>query len=520
MKKIPYAIIIMDGYGLNPDANGNAIAMDGSLNVHALQKEYPSATLGASGRSVGLPDGQMGNSEVGHLNMGAGRIVYQDLTKITKEIEDGEFFENPALIKAMDSAKENGKQLHLWGLLSDGGVHSHITHLFALLEMAKRRGVPQTFVHCFMDGRDVSPTSGAGFAEELQAEMDKLGYGKIASVCGRYYAMDRDNNWDRIEKAYDMLTVGTGIHAGNAAEALRASYAGGVTDEFVLPTNIVENGKPVALVEEGDSVIFFNFRPDRAREITRAFSQDPFVVPKGTAFERKTGFLHPEYVCFTVYDAEYKNVAIAFPKQSLHNTLSEYLAKMGKKQLRIAETEKYAHVTFFFNGGVEAPNPGEDRILIDSPKIATFDLKPEMSAYEVAERACKEIKSGKYDVMILNFANGDMVGHTGVLEAARKAVKVVDECVQQVVDAILSVGGKALITADHGNCDYMYEPDGTPFTAHTTNRVPLIAVGDESICFLENNGKLCDIAPTLLDMMGLPKPKEMTGRSLIRRKVK
>ena len=337
MKKTPYAIIIMDGYGLNPDANGNAIAMDGSLNVHALQKEYPSATLGASGRSVGLPDGQMGNSEVGHLNMGAGRIVYQDLTKITKEIEDGEFFENPALIKAMDSAKDNHKQLHLWGLLSDGGVHSHITHLFALLEMAKRRGVPQTFVHCFMDGRDVSPTSGAGFAEELQAEMDKLGYGKIASVCGRYYAMDRDNNWDRIEKAYDMLTIGTGIHAENAAEALRASYAGGVTDEFVLPTNIVENGKPVALVEEGDSIIFFNFRPDRAREITRAFSQDPFVVPKGTAFERKTGFLRPEYVCFTVYDAEYKNVAIAFPKQSLHNTLGEYLGQEAAAHRRDGE---------------------------------------------------------------------------------------------------------------------------------------------------------------------------------------
>ena len=512
MKKTPYAIIIMDGYGLNPDANGNAIAMDGSLNVHALQKEYPSATLGASGRSVGLPDGQMGNSEVGHLNMGAGRIVYQDLTKITKEIEDGEFFENPALIKAMDSAKENGKQLHLWGLLSDGGVHSHITHLFALLEMAKRRGVPQTFVHCFMDGRDVSPTSGAGFAEELQAEMDKLGYGKIASVCGRYYAMDRDNNWDRIEKAYDMLTVGTGIHAGNAAEALRASYAGGVTDEFVLPTNIVENGKPVALVEEGDSVIFFNFRPDRAREITRAFSQDPFVVPKGIAFERKTGFLHPEYVCFTVYDAEYKNVAIAFPKQSLHNTLGEYLAKMGKKQLRIAETEKYAHVTFFFNGGVEDVFPGEDRVLVPSPKVATYDLQPEMSAFEVADKCVERIESGAYDVIILNFANCDMVGHTGVYDAAVKAVETVDTCVGKVVEATRAMGGIAMITADHGNAEEMSKSVGSPMTAHTTNLVPFILVGADAQL---HPGRLADIAPTILDIMGLECPPEMDGKSLI-----
>ena len=330
MKK-PYAIIIMDGYGLAPAGDGNAISIDGSKNVNYYRENYPSATLGASGRSVGLPDGQMGNSEVGHLNMGAGRIVYQDLTKITKEIEDGEFFQNPALLKAMENAKQNGKKLHLWGLLSDGGVHSHITHLYALLEMAKRHGVPETYVHGFMDGRDVSPTSGVHYVEQLQAKMDELGYGKIASLSGRYYAMDRDNNWDRIEKAYDMLTIGTGIHETNAAEALKKSYENGVTDEFVLPTNIVENGKPVALVGEGDSVIFFNFRPDRAREITRAFSQDPFVVPKGTAFERKTGFLHPVYVCFTVYDAAYTNVEIAFPKQSMHNTLGEYLAKMGKK---------------------------------------------------------------------------------------------------------------------------------------------------------------------------------------------
>ena len=514
MAKTPYAIIIMDGYGLAPKSAGNAIELNGSKNVKELMKEYPSATLGASGLSVGLPDGQMGNSEVGHLNMGAGRIVYQDLTKITKSIQDGDFFKIPALVKAMENAKD--KALHLIGLVSTGGVHSHITHIYALLEMAKQYGVKNCYVHCFMDGRDVSPTSGAGFIRDLQAEMDKLGEGKIASVCGRYYAMDRDNNWDRIEKAYDMLTVGTGIHAENAAEALRASYAGGVTDEFVLPTNIVENGKPVALVEEGDSIIFFNFRPDRAREITRAFSQDPFVVPKGTAFERKTGFLRPEYVCFTVYDAEYKNVEIAFPKQSLHNTLGEYLAKMGKKQLRIAETEKYAHVTFFFNGGVEEPNENEVRVLINSPKVATYDLQPEMSAPEVTARALEELDSGEFDVMILNFANCDMVGHTGVIPAAVKAVHTVDECVKKITDKILSMGGSALVTADHGNADKMLDTDGSPFTAHTTNPVPVILVSDKyKGATLRKDGILADLAPTLLEVMGLPIPAEMTGKSLI-----
>ncbi len=516
MKKIPYAIIIMDGYGLNPAQEGNAIYMDGSKNVTALRKEYPSATLGASGLSVGLPDGQMGNSEVGHLNMGAGRIVYQDLTKITKAIEDGDFFENPALIKAMDSAKEHKKQLHLWGLLSDGGVHSHITHLFALLEMAKRRGVPKTFVHGFMDGRDVSPTSGVEYVKQLLAFMEKLGYGTLASLSGRYYSMDRDNNWDREEKSYDMLTLGTGIHAEDPVKALEESYARGVTDEFVLPTNICKDGKPLALVEEGDSVIFFNFRPDRAREITRAFSQDPFVVPKGTAFERKTGFLHPVYVCFTVYDAEYKNVEIAFPKQSLENTLGEYLAKCGKKQLRIAETEKYAHVTFFFNGGVEAPNENEVRVLINSPKVATYDLQPEMSAPEVTERALKELSSGEYDAMILNFANCDMVGHTGVIPAAVKAVHTVDECVKKVVDKILSMGGSVLLTADHGNADKMLDTDGSPFTAHTTNPVPVVLISEQyKNVELRKDGILADLAPTLLEVMGLPIPPEMTGKSLI-----
>lgn len=515
MKKVPYAIIIMDGYGLNPEHEGNAIFLDGSKNVNELRKNYPSAQLGASGLSVGLPDGQMGNSEVGHLNIGAGRIVYQDLTKITKAIEDGDFFENPALCLAMDNAAKNGKKLHLWGLLSDGGVHSHITHLYALLKMAKERGVKQAYVHGFMDGRDVSPTSGVHFVEALQAEMEKLGYGKIASLCGRYYAMDRDNNWDREEKAYDMLTLGTGVHAEDPAAALRESYEKGVTDEFVLPTNVVENGKPVALVEEGDSIVFFNFRPDRARQITRAFSQENFVVPKGTAFERKTGFLHPVYVCFTVYDAAFENVQIAFPKQSMKNTLGEYLASLGKKQLRIAETEKYAHVTFFFNGGVEQPNENEVRVLVNSPKVATYDLQPEMSAYEVTDKVLDELDKGEYDVMILNFANCDMVGHTGVIPAAVKAVHTVDECVKKVTDKILSMGGSALLTADHGNADKLLDTDGSPFTAHTTNPVPVVLVSDKYKNGRLRDGVLADLAPTLLDVMGIPVPAEMTGKSLL-----
>ena len=506
----------MDGYGLAPAGPGNAIELDGSRNVKALAKKYPSATLGASGLSVGLPDGQMGNSEVGHLNMGAGRIVYQDLTRITKSIADGDFFENPALIKAMDNAKQNGKKLHLYGLLSDGGVHSHITHLYALLEMAKRRGLKDVFVHCFTDGRDVSPTSGAGFVRALQAEIDRIGCGKIASVCGRYYAMDRDNNWDRVEKAYDMLTLGEGIKCENAADALEASYKDGVTDEFVKPTKVYENGRPVGLLEKGDSVIFFNFRPDRAREITRAVSQREFVVPKGTAFERKTGFLETTYVCFTVYDAQFTGIEIAFPEKHIKNTLGEYISSLGMKQLRIAETEKYAHVTFFFNGGVEAPNPGEVRDLIPSPKVATYDLQPEMSAYLVTDKVIEELSTGEYDVMILNFANCDMVGHTGVIPAAVKAVHVVDECVKRVTDKILEMGGAALLTADHGNADRMLGDDGKPFTAHTTNRVPVVLVSDAMKgAKLREDGILADLAPTLLTVMGVPVPEEMTGKSLI-----
>ncbi|HIR99376.1 MAG TPA: 2,3-bisphosphoglycerate-independent phosphoglycerate mutase [Candidatus Coproplasma avistercoris] len=516
MAKKPYAIIIMDGYGLAPAGPGNAIELDGSKNVKALAEKYPSATLGASGLSVGLPDGQMGNSEVGHLNMGAGRIVYQDLTRITKSIADGDFFENPALIKAMDNAKQNGKKLHLYGLLSDGGVHSHITHLYALLEMAKRRGLKDVFVHCFTDGRDVSPTSGAGFVRALQAEIDRIGCGKIASVCGRYYAMDRDNNWDRVEKAYDMLTLGEGIKCENAADALEASYKEGVTDEFVKPTKVYENGRPVGLLEKGDSVIFFNFRPDRAREITRAVSQREFVVPKGTAFERKTGFLETTYVCFTVYDAQFTGIEIAFPEKHIKNTLGEYISSLGMKQLRIAETEKYAHVTFFFNGGVEAPNPGEVRDLIPSPKVATYDLQPEMSAYLVTDKVIEELSTGEYDVMILNFANCDMVGHTGVIPAAVKAVHVVDECVKRVTDKILEMGGTALLTADHGNADRMLGDDGKPFTAHTTNRVPVVLVSDAMKgAKLREDGILADLAPTLLTVMGVPVPEEMTGKSLI-----
>ncbi len=506
----------MDGYGLAPAGPGNAIELDGSKNVKALAEKYPSATLGASGLSVGLPDGQMGNSEVGHLNMGAGRIVYQDLTRITKSIGDGDFFENPALIKAMDNAKRNGKKLHLYGLLSDGGVHSHITHLYALLEMAKRRGLKDVFVHCFTDGRDVSPTSGAGFVRALQAEIDRIGCGKIASVCGRYYAMDRDNNWDRVEKAYDMLTLGEGIKCENAADALEASYKEGVTDEFVKPTKVYENGRPVGLLEKGDSVIFFNFRPDRAREITRAVSQREFVVPKGTAFERKTGFLETTYVCFTVYDAQFTGIEIAFPEKHIKNTLGEYISSLGMKQLRIAETEKYAHVTFFFNGGVEAPNPGEVRDLIPSPKVATYDLQPEMSAYLVTDKVIEELSTGEYDVMILNFANCDMVGHTGVIPAAVKAVHVVDECVKRVTDKILEMGGAALLTADHGNADRMLGDDGKPFTAHTTNRVPVVLVSDAMKGVkLREDGILADLAPTLLTVMGVPVPEEMTGKSLI-----
>ncbi len=513
METRPVCLIIMDGYGLNEEKVGNAISIANAGVIDNFMKNYPSTTLGASGMSVGLPDGQMGNSEVGHLNIGAGRIVYQDLTRITKEIQDGVFFENEKLLKAMNNAKQNGKKLHLYGLLSTGGVHSHISHLYALIEMAKRVGLQKVYVHCFLDGRDVAPTSGAGFVKELQEKLNEIGVGEIASVCGRYYVMDRDNRWDRVEKAYDMMTIGNGVQTNNAEQAVLASYEKGVTDEFMLPTNVVKNGAPIGLIEKGDSVIFFNFRPDRAREITRAMTVDGF-----DGFERKTGLLDLTYVGFTKYDATFEKVDIAFEKVLLNNTLGEYLSSKGYTQLRIAETEKYAHVTFFFNGGVEQPVENEYRDLINSPKVATYDLQPEMSAYLVTDKVLEEIASDKFDVIILNFANCDMVGHTGFVDASVKAVKTVEECTNKVVTAILNKGGSVLITADHGNADKMYEDAETkkPFTAHTTNPVPFILVSDKfKNVSLRNDGVLADIAPTLLQVMGEEIPKEMTGKSLI-----
>ncbi|MBP5177451.1 MAG: 2,3-bisphosphoglycerate-independent phosphoglycerate mutase, partial [Clostridia bacterium] len=510
METRPVCLLIMDGYGIRKSADGNAIKIADSGVIEGLSKKYPSTLLQASGRFVGLPDGQMGNSEVGHLNIGAGRVVYQELTRITKAIEDGDFFDNPELNAAIDSAIEGGKKLHLYGLLSNGGVHSHNTHLYGLLTLCKRRGISEVYVHGFMDGRDVSPTSGVEFVEELEAKMKTIGVGKLASLAGRYYAMDRDNRWDRVEKAYDSLTLGDGVIASDGAQAMRDSYASGVTDEFLLPTNIVENGKPVGLIEEGDSIIFFNFRPDRAREITRAFTQEDF-----TGFERKTGYLKPFYVCFTQYDATFTafpDVSVAFKPQSLDNTLGEFLAKEGYTQLRIAETEKYAHVTFFFNGGVEKPNENEFRDLINSPKVATYDLQPEMSAPEVTEKVLEEIATDKFDVIILNFANCDMVGHTGVLEAAVKAVRTVEDGIRRIVDAVLKKGGSCLITADHGNADQMFAEDGTPFTQHTTNPVPFVLVSEKfKNARLRDDGVLADLSPTILEVMGETQPAEMTG---------
>lgn len=508
-------LIIMDGYGINRFGENNAISQVTSPEVLEIIKNNPSTQLMASGLAVGLPEGQMGNSEVGHLNIGAGRVIFQDLPKISKAIEDGDFFENPALADAMNNAKKEGKSLHVMGLVSDGGVHSHIEHLFAIVKMAKKMGVKNTYVHCFMDGRDVSPVSGKGFIRELRDYLAELNYGKIATISGRFYAMDRDNIWERVAKAYAALVDGEGVKESDAVQAVQNSYDKGVTDEFMLPAVITENGKPTATVKKGDSIIFFNYRPDRARQITRSFIYEDFV-----GFDRAKGFLAPKFVSFTTYDATFEGkLEVAFKKERYANTLGEYLSKQGLKQFRIAETQKYAHVTFFFNGGVEAPNEGEDRILIDSPKIATFDMKPQMSAYEVCDKACEVIKSGKYDVMILNFANCDMVGHTGIMQAAKKAVKVTDECVKKVLDAINEIGGQALLTADHGNCDYMFDPDTkAPFTAHTTNPVPFVVIGADGVKALKDGGKLCDIAPTMLDVMGLKQPVEMSGKSLIVRK--
>ena len=506
MKK-PLALIIMDGFGLRKETDGNAIAAAKHPNLDRLGATCPHTQIGASGMDVGLPDGQMGNSEVGHTNMGAGRIVYQELTRITKSIEDGEYLSNPVLLHAMENAKKPGAALHLMGLLSDGGVHSHIRHLFGLIEMAKKMGVEKVYIHCFMDGRDVPPTSGAEYIEELQKELEKTGVGKIATVSGRYYAMDRDNRWERVVKAYDAMVNGEGVKAPDPAAMMRQSYADGVTDEFIVPAVVTEGAE----VKSGDSVIFFNFRPDRARELTRTL-----VDPDFAGFERKKGFFPLTYICMTQYDATMPNVEVAYAPQSLANTFGEYISKNGLTQLRIAETEKYAHVTFFFNGGVEAPYPGEDRALIPSPKVATYDLQPEMSAYLVTDEVVKRIRSGKYDVIILNYANCDMVGHTGVFEAAVKAVEAVDTCLGRTLAAIEEMGGRAFVTADHGNADMMTDEEGNPFTAHTTNPVPFIAVGfPEGTKLLPHGGRLADIAPTMLQALGLPQPAEMTGRSML-----
>ena len=505
MRKKPLLLMILDGWGVAPASRTNAVTTANTPNLDKLFATCPHALLNCSGEAVGLPDGQMGNSEVGHTNIGAGRIVYQELTRITKSIKDGDFFENEALLSAMDAAKKPGAALHLAGLLSDGGVHSHFEHLVGILEMAKKHGVENVFVHCLMDGRDVPPSSGKGFVEQLQAEMTRIGVGKIATVMGRYYAMDRDNRWERVEQAYAAMVYGEGVHNADPVAAMADSYAADVTDEFVVP--VVCTGKE-GVIKSGDGVVFFNFRPDRAREITRTFVDADFA-----GFERKNGFFPLTYVCMTQYDATMPNVQIAFKPQVLTNTLGEYLSSQGLAQLRIAETEKYAHVTFFFNGGVEKESDGEDRALINSPKVATYDLQPEMSAYLVCDEVVERIRSGKYDVIILNYANCDMVGHTGVFDAAKAAVEAVDTCVGKTVAATLEMGGVALITADHGNADKMYEPDGSPFTAHTTFPVPFCVVGKD--CTLREGGRLADIAPTMLQILGLEQPAEMSGESLI-----
>lgn len=499
------AIIIMDGFGHRTSEKGNAVTAAGTPNLDRLTAKYPHTLIEASGLAVGLPAGQMGNSEVGHLNIGAGRVVYQDITAIDKAIADGDFFENERFVAAMENCKKKNSALHLVGLLSDGGVHSMNTHLYALLEMAKRRGLKKVFVHCLMDGRDVPPTSGGAFIAALEKKIAEIGVGQIVSVIGRYYYMDRDNRWERVKEGYDMMYAGVGERFATAAEVTAKSYAAGVTDEFIRASVVGDYDG----VKDGDSVIFFNFRSDRAREITRAA-----VYPDFDKFERAGGYKNVFYVCMTQYDATIEHVVIAFPPRRLANTLGEYLAKIGKTQVRTAETEKYAHVTFFFNGGVEEPNKNETRILVASPKVPTYDMQPEMSAPEVCEKALSVV--GKTDVLIMNYANCDMVGHTGVFDAAVKAVKTVDECVGKVVDAVVATGGTALVFADHGNAEQMSFDDGSPCTSHTTNLVPLIVCGDKvEGARLAEGGALCDIAPTLLDVMGVEKPAEMTGKSLI-----
>ncbi len=501
MNKTPTTLIIMDGFGIAPPADDNAVTLANTPVLDGLFRDYAHTTLSASGLDVGLPAGQMGNSEVGHTNIGGGRVVFQDLPRISRAIEDGSFFQNEAYNKAMDNCLQNGSSLHLYGLLSDGGVHSHIDHLYALLQMAKDKGLHRVYIHCFLDGRDVSPTSGKGFVQALADKCAALGVGKIATVMGRYYAMDRDKRWERVQMAYDAMVYGEGNHNADPVDAVARSYANNVTDEFVEPVVCDSEGT----ISDNDSVIFFNYRPDRAREITRAI-----VDPDFDGFQRE--YFPTTYVCNTEYDASMPNVLVAWPRIAVKNGLGEYLSSMGMTQLRIAETEKYAHVTFFFNGGVEKQYPGEDRVLVASPKVATYDLQPEMSAVEVCDKCVERIESGAYDVIILNFANCDMVGHTGVLEAAIKAVETVDTCVGRVVEATLKMGGIAMVTADHGNAEDMKQPDGSPMTAHTTNLVPFILCGAGTEL---RPGRLADIAPTILDVMGLACPPEMDGKTLI-----
>lgn len=505
MKK-PLILMILDGFGIGKkgEEKANAILAADTPNLDRLFKENPLTQIGASGMDVGLPDGQMGNSEVGHTNIGAGRIVYQELTRITKTINDDKLKDNEPIVKAIDNALQNGSDLHLMGLLSPGGVHSHVTHLYGIVELCKAKGLKKVYIHAFLDGRDVPPSSAAEYIEDTMKKLDEIGVGKIATVMGRYYAMDRDNRWERVEKAYAALVYGEGIEAACPVCAVKNSYEQGVTDEFVIPC-VIEGG---AQIKPNDSVIFYNFRPDRAREITRTL-----VDPDFNGFERRNGFFPLTYVCMTQYDATMPNVEVAFKPQTLVNTMGEYISSLGMNQLRIAETEKYAHVTFFFNGGVEKVYDGEDRILVKSPSVATYDLQPEMSAYKVTEKIIPAIESGKYDMIILNYANCDMVGHTGVFDAAVKAVEAVDDCAGQVVDAILKQGGAAIITADHGNADKMFDEDGKPFTAHTTNPVPFCVIGYD--CKLREGGVLADIAPTMLKIMGLPQPEEMSGKSII-----
>ena len=502
MNKTPTTLIIMDGFGLRHETEGNAVAAAATPRLEQFFQEFAHTELSASGLDVGLPAGQMGNSEVGHTNIGAGRVVFQDLPRISKAIDDGSFFENPAYVRAMDACREHDSSLHLMGLLSDGGVHSHLEHLFALMKMARDRGLEKVYIHAFLDGRDVSPTSGADFVARTVEKCRELGVGKIATVMGRFYAMDRDKRWDRVEAAYDAMVYGEGAAINPVpVAAVKNAYANGVTDEFVEPVICDPDGT----ISDQDSVIFFNFRPDRAREITRAF-----VDPDFNGFTRQ--YFPVTFVCTTEYDATMPNVEVAYPRLSVRNGLGEYLSSMGLTQLRIAETEKYAHVTFFFNGGVETQFLGEDRVLVPSPKVATYDLQPEMSADEVADKCVERIESGAYDVIILNFANCDMVGHTGVFDAAVRAVETVDTCVGRVVDATMKMGGIAMITADHGNAEVMTQPDGSPMTAHTTNPVPFILCGAGTEL---RKGRLADIAPTILDVMGLAVPEEMDGQTLI-----